>query len=148
MNQDSMIKLFDHVLGKCPDAVTVKITADSLTVERPNPLCCTPSVSAVSSQQSLSVPEAANVPVTTAVINTAQSTVNSPIVGTFYASPSPQDPPFVSVGQKINKGQVLCIVEAMKTMNEIESDYDGTVTQILAKNGDLVEFGQTLFIIE
>jgi acetyl-CoA carboxylase biotin carboxyl carrier protein len=71
--------------------------------------------------------------------------VTSPFVGTFYRSPSPEAAPFVSIGQSINKGQTLCIVEAMKLMNEIESDVSGTLLEILAENGSNVEFGQRLF---
>ncbi|MCD8217954.1 MAG: acetyl-CoA carboxylase biotin carboxyl carrier protein [Clostridiales bacterium] len=73
--------------------------------------------------------------------------VNSPLVGTFYAAGSLDAEPFVQVGDTVKKGDVLGIVEAMKLMNEIESDYDGVVKQILVKNGDLVEYDQPLFII-
>ena len=71
--------------------------------------------------------------------------VTSPIVGTFYAAPSPDTPPFVKVGDRVRKGQVLCIVEAMKLMNEIESDADGVVAAIYPKNGQPVEYGESLF---
>jgi acetyl-CoA carboxylase biotin carboxyl carrier protein len=71
--------------------------------------------------------------------------VNSPFVGTFYRSPSPEAPSFVEVGQKVKKGQVLCIVEAMKLMNEIEAESDGTVVAILVENAQPVEYGQALF---
>ena len=71
--------------------------------------------------------------------------VTSPIVGTFYASPSPDSPAFVKVGDRVKKGQVLCIVEAMKLMNEIESDVDGVVTEIHPKNAQPVEYGEPLF---
>lgn len=74
--------------------------------------------------------------------------VKCPLVGTFYAASSPDADPFVQVGDVVSKGQVLGIVEAMKLMNEIESDYDGVVKQILVKNGDLVEYDQPLFVIE
>lgn len=74
--------------------------------------------------------------------------LTSPIVGTFYRSPNPQSPSFVEVGQKVSKGQVLCIVEAMKLMNEIESDADGIVTQIYPQNAQPVEFGEPLFRIK
>ena len=70
--------------------------------------------------------------------------VKSPMVGTFYASPAPDKPPFVSVGDKVHKGQVLCVIEAMKLMNEIEAESDGTVAEILVENEQLVEFGQPL----
>jgi len=74
--------------------------------------------------------------------------VNSPFVGTFYRSPSPDSPTFVEVGAKVKKGQTLCIVEAMKLMNEIESEVDGTVAEILVQNATPVEFGEPLFRIE
>lgn len=74
--------------------------------------------------------------------------VKAPLVGTFYAAPSPDAAPYVSVGQKVQKGDVLCIVEAMKNMNEIECPCDGTVVDILASNGELVEFNQVLIQIE
>ncbi len=72
-------------------------------------------------------------------------TVTSPIVGTFYRAPSPGAPPFVEVGSKIAKGQVLCIVEAMKLMNEIESEIDAEVVEVLVANGQPVEYGEKLF---
>jgi acetyl-CoA carboxylase biotin carboxyl carrier protein len=73
--------------------------------------------------------------------------VTSPFVGTFYRAPSPESPPFVEVGAKVKKGQTLCIVEAMKLMNEIEAETDGTVAEILAQNAQPVEFGEALFRI-
>ncbi len=76
------------------------------------------------------------------------ATVTSPIVGIFHRSPSPESPPFVEVGTEVKKGQVLCIVEAMKLMNEIESDVDGTITKIHVDNGHPVEYGEPLFLIE
>ncbi|MCX8070629.1 MAG: acetyl-CoA carboxylase biotin carboxyl carrier protein [Thermodesulfovibrionales bacterium] len=75
-------------------------------------------------------------------------TVTSPIVGTFYRSSSPDAAPFVEVGSRVRKGQVLCIIEAMKLMNEIESDVDGTVVKIFVENNQPVEFGEPLFLIE
>lgn len=73
--------------------------------------------------------------------------VTSPIVGTFYASASPQKPPLVKAGDKVKKGQTLCIIEAMKLMNEIESDYDGEIVEILVSNEQPVEYNQPLFKI-
>ncbi len=75
-------------------------------------------------------------------------TVTSPIVGTFYRASSPEAAPFVELGSKIKKGQVLCIVEAMKLMNEIESEVDGIVIKVLVENGQPVEYGEPLFLIE
>ncbi len=74
--------------------------------------------------------------------------VSSPFVGTFYRSPSPDSPPFVDIGQNVQKGQTICIVEAMKLMNEIESDFDGKIVEIYSSNGQPVEFGEKLFRIE
>ncbi len=74
--------------------------------------------------------------------------VKSPIVGTFYEAPSPDSDPFVSVGDTVKQGQTLCIVEAMKIMNEIEAEFNGTVQKILVDNGQPVEFDQPLFIIK
>jgi acetyl-CoA carboxylase biotin carboxyl carrier protein len=74
--------------------------------------------------------------------------VAAPMVGTFYASASPGAKPFVEIGTEVKEGQVLCIIEAMKMMNQIESDKTGKVTAIMATNGDPVEFGQPLFVIE
>jgi acetyl-CoA carboxylase biotin carboxyl carrier protein len=73
--------------------------------------------------------------------------VRSPIVGTFYAAPAPDAEPFVRAGDRVRKGQVVCIVEAMKLMNEIESDADGTVAQVLVRNGQPVEYGEPLFAV-
>jgi acetyl-CoA carboxylase biotin carboxyl carrier protein len=74
--------------------------------------------------------------------------ITSPFVGTFYRSPSPDQPPFVEAGQKITRGQVLCIVEAMKLMNEIEAEISGTVVEVLVENGKPVEFGDRLFKVK
>jgi acetyl-CoA carboxylase biotin carboxyl carrier protein len=74
--------------------------------------------------------------------------IRSPIVGTFYRSPSPDDDPFVQVGADVSPGTVLCIVEAMKLMNEIEADVNGKIFKILAENGKPVEYNQPLFLIE
>lgn len=75
-------------------------------------------------------------------------TVKSPMVGTFYRASSPGAKPFAEIGQTIKEGETICIVEAMKILNEIEADKSGTITQILVENGQAVEYGQPLFIIE
>jgi acetyl-CoA carboxylase biotin carboxyl carrier protein len=74
--------------------------------------------------------------------------ITAPMVGTFYASPSPGAKAFIEIGDEIKVGQVLCIIEAMKMMNQIEADKAGKVTSIMARNGDPVEFGQPLFVVE
>jgi len=86
-------------------------------------------------------------PVAEAAAESSVNQVKSPMVGTFYASSSPDADPFVSVGQKVKKGETLCIIEAMKMMNEIESEYDGVVEEILADNATSVEYGQPIFVI-
>jgi acetyl-CoA carboxylase biotin carboxyl carrier protein len=74
--------------------------------------------------------------------------ITAPMVGTFYAAPSPGAKPFVEIGDEIKVGQVLCVIEAMKMMNQIEADKAGRIASIMARNGDPVEFGQPLFVIE
>ena len=74
--------------------------------------------------------------------------IKSPMVGTFYLKPSPTAEPYIEIGKEVKKGDVLCIIEAMKLMNEIESEYTGKVTKILVKDGETVEYGTPLFRIE
>jgi oxaloacetate decarboxylase (Na+ extruding) subunit alpha len=93
-------------------------------------------------------PPAAAVEQVAAPLNATQVKVTSPIVGTYYRSSSPDKPAYVEVGDVVKKGQVLCIIEAMKLMNEIESDAAGKIVQILVENGSPVEYGQPLYVIE
>lgn len=92
-------------------------------------------------------PEVAPAPTPTAPQQTG-TPLTSPMVGTFYRAPSPGADPFVKVGDTVKKGQVVCIIEAMKLLNEVEADMDGTVKEVCVENGQPVEFGQSLFIIE
>jgi acetyl-CoA carboxylase biotin carboxyl carrier protein len=85
---------------------------------------------------------------TAAPTHSPDQLVTAPMVGTFYSAPAPGAKAFVEVGSEVKPGDVLCIIEAMKMMNQIESDKAGRVVSILVKNGDPVEFGQTLFVIE
>ena len=96
----------------------------------------------------VAVPAASPESATPAAPVVAGHTVKSPMVGTFYRSSSPGAAPFVQIGSVVKEGDTLCIVEAMKILNEIESDKAGTVTQILCENGQAVEYGQPMFIIE
>ena len=104
-------------------------------------------------QKSVVVPEVKEITTSVvennAVINNIKkgNVVKSPMVGTFYAKPSPTADSYVEVGKEIKKGDTLCIIEAMKLMNEIESEYTGTIQEILVKDGEAVEFGTELFII-
>ena len=92
------------------------------------------------------VPAAAPAPAAPA--HSPDSLVTAPMVGTFYAAPAPGAKPFVELGSEVKPGDVLCIIEAMKMMNQIESDKAGRIVSVLVKNGDPVEFGQTLFVVE
>ena len=74
--------------------------------------------------------------------------INSPMVGIFYNSPSPEEPAFIGKGQPVKSGEVICIIEAMKIMNQIEADTDGKLLRVLVENGEAVEYGQPLFVIE
>lgn len=75
-------------------------------------------------------------------------TIKAPMVGVFYQAASPEAEPYVTVGKTVKKGDTVCIIEAMKLMNEIQAEEDGTIKEILAKNGDIIEYGQPLFVIE
>ncbi|MBF0570389.1 MAG: acetyl-CoA carboxylase biotin carboxyl carrier protein [Candidatus Omnitrophica bacterium] len=101
--------------------------------------------------ESLPAPKA--VPVTASAASSADASKNtkdikSPMVGTFYRAPSPEAEPFVEIGQTVEVGQVVCIVEAMKLMNEIKSEIRGKVVEVAVQNAEPVEFGQTLFIVD
>ena len=101
-------------------------------------------------------PVAVSAPAVTSTDTTPETTapnidghpITSPMVGTFYSAASPTSEAFIKVGQHVNQGDTICIVEAMKIMNQIEADQSGTVTEILCSDGDAVEFGQTLIVIQ
>ena len=108
----------------------------------------TPGTPAAVPAPSAEAPAAGEVSATGADALPSGNVVKSPLVGTFYAAPAEDAEPFVKVGDSVKEGQVLAIVEAMKLMNEIESDFTGTVAEILVENGEAVEFGQPLFVIK
>jgi len=97
----------------------------------------------VSARQAVPAPQAAVAPEEQEGV-----AIKSPMVGTFYRAPAPDAPPFLEAGQNVTVGQVVCIIEAMKLMNEIKSEVAGCVLQVLVQNGDPIEFGQPLFIVE
>ncbi len=88
------------------------------------------------------------IPISQEIEESKLHVIKSPLVGTFYRAPSPGAPPFVEVGDIVSPGQVICIVEALKVMNEIESDVRGKVVKILVENGETVDYGQPLFLID
>jgi acetyl-CoA carboxylase biotin carboxyl carrier protein len=109
----------------------------------------TPANSLMVTQQTPPVIPSVNAPTQESpqIVEEAKNYIRSPMVGSFYSAPAPGAPPFVSIGKSVTKGSVVCIVEAMKMMNQIESDIEGTVRDILVKDGDPVEFDQPLFIV-
>lgn len=96
----------------------------------------------------VAAPAASAAPEAPAAEEAGISIIPSPMVGTFYRSPSPDSPVFAEVGTKVNADSIVCIIEAMKVMNEIHSELKGTITEILVENGDAIEFGQPLFKIK
>ena len=116
---------------------TVMLPASAPTVPAPP-------ISAASSQQTAKEPQVQ--PDSSPSDNLIP--IKSPMVGTFYAAASPEEKPYVSVGSSIEKGQTVCIIEAMKLFNEIEAEASGKIAKICAQNGDAIEFGQTLFLVE
>lgn len=125
-----------------------KIVQVQAPVAVPAPQGTTPGTPAAAPAPSAEAPAAGEVSATGADALPAGNVVKSPLVGTFYAAPAEDAEPFVKVGDSVKEGQVLAIVEAMKLMNEIESDFTGTVAEILVENGEAVEFGQPLFVIK
>jgi acetyl-CoA carboxylase biotin carboxyl carrier protein len=129
------------VVGHSPPVVATQAPAPSLTPAPPAPVAGpAPPKPETGSEETASEPDGETTP--------EGHVVTSPIVGTFYAAPSPDADPYVRIGDQVKKGQVLCIVEAMKLMNEIESDVDGVVVEIFPKNAQPVEFGERLFAIK
>ncbi|PNY81407.1 acetyl-CoA carboxylase biotin carboxyl carrier protein [Deinococcus koreensis] len=147
---------FDLSLKRGPQAAS-GATSGPAPVAGPAPLAApsapagpgapTPAVGAASDAAPQAA-QATDLPITPPKVPTPGTPVKAPIVGTFYASSSPDAPAYVKVGDTVAAGQVLCIIEAMKLMNEIEAETGGTVREILVKNAEPVEYGQTLFIIE
>lgn len=142
MEFENLLKLIEHVSKSELDSFSyeengtkIKLKKDKNYVEAAE----TP-VKATKNRSQENVPEEVEV--------VSGNEVKSPLVGVFYAAPAEDAPAFVSVGDTVKKGQTLAIVEAMKLMNEIESDFDGVVKKIAVSNGEPVEYGQTLFVIE
>ena len=128
-------KLKDENLG------SLKFSNKTISIEISN------SSGSVQIAQSPVSSQSQNVSNTTTNESSSMQSIDSPMVGIIYLTPKPSSPPFVKSGQKIKKGDTICLIEAMKTFNEIKSDKDGVVKSILIKNGEAVEFGQPLFEI-
>lgn len=137
------LKEYIKVLEDCSLAeIEISDEEDSIRLAKP---CADSPVVALSAN---GAPAAAAQPAPAPAQNSAgANSIKSPMVGVFYSAPAPDRPPFVNVGDTVNKGDVICIIEAMKIMNEITADKSGTITEILVENGDVVEFDQPLFKI-
>lgn len=139
----STLKEYIKVLEECSlEKLEISDGNDTIVLEKAH--------SAVAAPAAVTVNAA---PVQAAPAPTAEAedngkTISAPIVGVFYAAPSPESDPYVHVGKKVKKGDVVCIIEAMKCMNEIQAEEDGEITAVLATNGELVEFNQPLFAIK
>jgi len=121
---------------------------ESVRICRGAPIAAAPIMQAAPIAAPISAPVAAAMPAEAAAPVVTGHIVRSPMVGTFYASASPDSPSFTEVGKHVNAGDTLCIIEAMKMMNQIEADKSGVIKEILAQNEDAIEFDQPLFIIE
>lgn len=144
--QEFTFELMRHAAEQGLSKVTVTEGNFSITVENTPveaaavaPTAAAPAVAPAAVQESAAQPEEESY---------SGTVVSAPLVGTFYAANAPEEPPIVSVGDTVTKGQTLCIIEAMKTMNTIESPCDGKVQKILVTNGELVEYHQPLIVIE
>lgn len=149
---ETISKLADIVNDKELSEITINANGGSITIKGKKPLPVPPPVMAVPPvpQAVQTAPQQpAEVPAAKAKeeIN-GGNIVKSPIVGTYYRSPSPDKPPFVKVGDKVKKGDVIMIIESMKLMNEIQSEYDGIVDRILVSDGQAIEFDQPIMVIK
>lgn len=148
MEVDQIIKLMEAVSKHEISEISLEENGTVLTIKKENEVVQVPehAVQPVLTAAPVVAPQAASAVQPVAETPTGNA-VCSPLVGTFYAASAPGAEPFVKVGDAVKKGQVLGIVEAMKLMNEIESEYDGIVKSILVEDGNLVEYGQEMFII-
>lgn len=144
MQIEEIIKLIETVSKSDVDTLNYATDAEKIVIKKNKTKLVAGEVQAVPVAQSVSF-ETSN---TEEAVEAKGHTITSPLVGTFYSSPSPDAPSFVNVGDRVKKGQVIGIIEAMKLMNELESDFDGVIKEILVKDETVVEFGQPLFILE
>ena len=150
--KDVALELMDALASKKLGEVTIELEGVKIKIKAAAPA---PVIAAAPS--AAAAPAASAAPAAAAAAETetapaddlpAGTQVKSPLVGTFYSSPSPDEPPFVLVGQEVREGDTLCIIEAMKVMNEIKAPCSGKVVRIMAQPGDMVEYNQVLCIIE
>ncbi len=140
----STLKEYIKVLEECSlEKLEISDGNDTISLEKAHAAAAAPAAVTVN---------AAPAPAAAPALSTAEpdngKTISAPIVGVFYAAPSPESDPYVHVGKRVKKGDVVCIIEAMKCMNEIQAEEDGEITAVLATNGELVEYNQPLFAIK
>lgn len=149
--KDIALQLMDALASKKLGEVSIEAEGVKIRVKASAPapvIAAAPSASPAPAAQS-AAPAASAEPETAPADDIPAGTqVKSPLVGTFYSSPSPDEPPFVLAGQEVKEGDTLCIIEAMKVMNEIKAPCSGKVVRIMAQPGDLVEYNQLLCVIE
>ena len=150
--KDVALELMDALASKKLGEVAIELEGVKIKIKAAAPA---PVIAAAPSAAAAPAASAAPAAATAAETETAPADdlpagtqVKSPLVGTFYSSPSPDEPPFVLVGQEVREGDTLCIIEAMKVMNEIKAPCSGKVVRIMAQPGDMVEYNQVLCIIE
>lgn len=143
-NIDEIKELIALLEDSSLTVLEVKDDDKKVRLEKTQAVCTAPAAVTVNAAPV----QAASAPVPAAEVEDNGKSITAPIVGVFYAAPSPESDPYVRVGQKVKKGDVVCIIEAMKCMNEIQAEEDGEITAVLATNGELVEFNQPLFAIK
>ena len=150
--KDVALELMDALASKKLGEVAIELEGVKIKIKAaaPAPVIAAAPSAAAAPAASAAPAAAAAAETETAPANDlpAGTQVKSPLVGTFYSSPSPDEPPFVLVGQEVREGDTLCIIEAMKVMNEIKAPCSGKVVRIMAQPGDMVEYNQLLCIIE
>ena len=147
--KDVALELMDALASKKLGEVAIELEGVKIKIKAAAPapvIAAAPSAAAAPAASA--APAAAETETAPADDLPAGTQVKSPLVGTFYSSPSPDEPPFVLVGQEVREGDTLCIIEAMKVMNEIKAPCSGKVVRIMAQPGDMVEYNQVLCIIE
>ncbi|MBE6864982.1 MAG: acetyl-CoA carboxylase biotin carboxyl carrier protein [Ruminococcus sp.] len=148
---ETIEKLADIINKKELSELTIADGDKTITIKgkKAAPVFAAPAAAAVSAQTSApSAVETLSPSEASTAAEISGKLVKSPIVGTFYAAPSPDKPPFVRVGDEVKKGDVIMIIESMKLMNEIQSDYDGIVDKILVSDGQAVEYDQPIMVIK
>lgn len=146
--KDIALELMDALAAKKLGEVEIELDDAKIKIKAAEPAPVIAAASVAAAPAAAPAAESADAAPAAEEQLPAGTQVKSPLVGTFYSSPSPDEPPFVLVGQQVKEGDTLCIIEAMKIMNEIKAPCDGKVIRIMAQPGDMVEYNQVLCVIE